>query len=164
MKGEMRRSEKEITDIEEINRILGSTQYITMAMCENNRPYLVTLSHGFDAERNCLYFHCASAGKKIDILKSNSQVWGQAIMDMGYSDGQCDHLFVSVHFEGQVIFLENITEKKQALGVMIKQLEKNPDRVMSELLGEDALKKVIVGKIEIERVYAKKSEKVVVSL
>ncbi|MCK4943869.1 MAG: hypothetical protein KAS65_09845, partial [Candidatus Aminicenantes bacterium] len=71
---------------------------------------------------------------------------------------------VSVHFKGRVIFLESIPEKKQALGVMIKQLEKNPDRVMSEQLGEDALKKVVIGKIEIERVYAKKSEKVIISL
>jgi len=159
----MRRKEKEIRDIDEINRILGSTQYVTLAMCRQNQPYLVTMSHGFDARKNCLYFHCASSGKKIDILKSNPQIWGQAFVDRGYADGQCDHLFMSVHFQGQVTIIESIVEKTHALEVMIRQLERNPDQVIARQLNDKAIKNVTIGRIDIHKIFGKKSEKVIIA-
>jgi len=64
----MRRKEKEITDKEEMINILENAEYITIAMSRNNEPYLVTLSHGYDRNQNCIYFHCAKEGKKIDFL------------------------------------------------------------------------------------------------
>ena len=84
----MRRKEKAIEHIEEMNHILQTAKHITIAMCEDNIPYLVTLSHGYDPEEHIIYFHCASEGKKIDILKKNSVVWGQALIDEGYVQGQ----------------------------------------------------------------------------
>jgi nitroimidazol reductase NimA-like FMN-containing flavoprotein (pyridoxamine 5'-phosphate oxidase superfamily) len=159
----MRRREKEITDINEVNRILGSTQYITVAMSKQNRPYLVTLSHGFDSERNCLYFHCASSGKKVDILTCNPRIWGQAVVDRGYAEGYCDHLYESVHFQGRVMFIKSIAEKTHALKIMIRQLEKNPDQVIESQLNEAAIKKVSIGRIDIQKVYGKRSEKVIIS-
>ena len=156
----IRRKEKEIKDIEEIKRVLGSTQYMTIAMCDNNQPYLVTLSHGYDSEKNCLYFHCAPQGKKINILESNNKIWGQVIVDYGYVQGKCDHLYVSVHFTGRVIFIEDLEEKKHALEVMIRQLEKNPEEVMAKQMGEDSVKNVKIGRIDIKNFSGKKINKI----
>jgi nitroimidazol reductase NimA-like FMN-containing flavoprotein (pyridoxamine 5'-phosphate oxidase superfamily) len=78
---EIRKRERAITDRNEMVEILGSVQYVTIAMCADNEPYLVTLSHGYDRKRHCIYFHCAKEGKKIDILNSNNVVWGQALLD-----------------------------------------------------------------------------------
>ena len=87
MKG-MRRKEKEIQSKDEMITILEKTKYITIAMCERNIPYLVTVTHGYDKDKNALYFHCAKEGKKIDILKQNNVVWGQALIDNGYVEGK----------------------------------------------------------------------------
>jgi len=38
-------------------------------MCSDNEPYLATLSHGYDEEKTCIYFHFAPEGKKIEILQ-----------------------------------------------------------------------------------------------
>ena len=46
----MRRKEKAIESIEEMKYILQTVKHITIAMCEDNIPYLVTLSHGYDPE------------------------------------------------------------------------------------------------------------------
>ncbi|GAG43343.1 unnamed protein product, partial [marine sediment metagenome] len=59
------------------------SKYITIAMSNDNEPYLATLSHGYNAEEKCIYFHCAKEGKKIDILNENDVVWGQALIDRG---------------------------------------------------------------------------------
>jgi len=161
---EMRREEKKIKDIDDIKKILSSTQFITLSMCQDNLPYLVTLSHGYDEDNNCLYFHCAAEGKKIDILRANNVVWGQAIVDLGYAFGKCDHLYASVHFKGIVFFIEDIKEKRHALEVMIEQLEKNPREVMAKQLGEDSIRKVVIGRIDIQDLWGKKSKKVTISL
>jgi nitroimidazol reductase NimA-like FMN-containing flavoprotein (pyridoxamine 5'-phosphate oxidase superfamily) len=160
----LRRKEKEIKDPAEIRAILGAAKYVTIAMCRGDEPYLVTLSHGYDEKRNAVYFHCAREGKKIEILAANNRVWGQALADRGYAEGRCDHLFRSVHFRGRVTFIEEEAEKRHALGTMIRQLEKEPDRVMAAQVTGSSVANVRVGRIDIDFMSGKRSEKVAVSL
>lgn len=154
----MRRKEKEIKDRCEIIAILEQAKYITIAMCRDDEPYLVTLSHGYDRANHCIYFHCAKEGKKIDILKENNLVWGQALIDRGYVQNVCDHLYETTHFRGKVTFVEDEQEKKYALEVMIKALEDDPKEVMRTQLGEDSVTRVQIGRIDIEYMSGKKSE------
>jgi len=161
---EIRRKDKAITDQNEMKKILQQTKYITIAMCRNNEPYLITLSHGYDPEKNIIYFHCASEGKKIDILKANNIIWGQALTDKGYVKGKCDHLWATVMFRGTVSFIFNATEKRHALEVMIKQLEQNPEQVMKKQITEKSLKRVNIGRIDIDNMSGKKTDKTIVSL
>lgn len=159
----IRRKEKEISDKNEMLAILENAKYITIAMCVDNEPYLVTLSHGYDRERNCIYFHCAREGKKIDILKEQNKVWGQALMDKGYVQGSCDHLYATTQFMGRVTFVENSDEKKHALEVMINVLEDDPQKVPDTQLTEKSIKGVQIGRINIEYMSGKKSDKAIVS-
>ncbi|MDQ1279374.1 MAG: uncharacterized protein QG670_636 [Thermoproteota archaeon] len=159
----IRRKDKEITDVDEIKNILKKTQYVTLAMCLNNEPYLVTLSHGYDQDRNCLYFHCAIEGKKIDILKANNLVWGQALLDKGYIQGACDHLYTTAQFRGRVAFIEDLVEKEYALKVMIKSLDKNPQEIIEKQLQSSSIEKVRIGRIDIDCISGKKADKVIIS-
>ncbi len=161
---EIRRREKTIREEREMQSILKATKYVTIAMCSNNEPYLVTLSHGYDSKNSCIFFHCAQEGKKIDILRENGIVWGQAFVDHGYANGKCDHLYVSVHFRGHVTFITDIEEKRKALTVMVNQLEPNPSRVIEEQFTAKSLKRVNIGRIDIEYMSGKKSKEVVISL
>lgn len=160
----IRRKEKEIKNKDEMLKILETTQYITIAMNNNNEPYLVTLSHGYDRNHHCIYFHCAKEGKKIDILKSNPLVWGQALIDEGYVQGACDHLYATVQFKGTVTFIEDKEEKVHALKTMIRALESNPDSVMAEHISDKSVKRVGIGRIDINFLSGKKADKVVISL
>jgi nitroimidazol reductase NimA-like FMN-containing flavoprotein (pyridoxamine 5'-phosphate oxidase superfamily) len=161
---EIKRKEKAITDYNHMKKILQQTKYITIAMCDNNEPYLITLSHGYDPEKNIIYFHCASEGKKIDILNKNNIVWGQALTDKGYVKGKCDHLWATVMFRGTVSFIVDADEKRHALEVMIKQLEQNPEQVMKKQITEKSLKRVNIGRIDIVYMSGKKADKVTVAL
>ncbi len=143
--------------------ILDEAKYVVIAMCRDNEPYLATLSHGYDRERNCIYFHCAKEGKKVDILNEQNIVWGQALMDKGYVQGSCDHLYATTQFKGRVTFVENKDEKKHALEIMIDALEENPQEVMDSQLSEKSIEGVQIGRIDIEYLSGKKSEKVIIS-
>jgi nitroimidazol reductase NimA-like FMN-containing flavoprotein (pyridoxamine 5'-phosphate oxidase superfamily) len=161
---EIRRKEKSLEDKEEMIDILRKTKYVTIAMCQNNTPYLVTLSHGYDPEKNVIYFHCAFEGKKIDILKSNNIVWGSALLDKGYVSGKCDHLYATTHFRGTVTFIDNIEEKRHALIIMIQQLESDPKEVINKQISEKSLNRVNIGRIDIDYLSGKKSEDPIVLL
>ncbi|MFW9909443.1 MAG: pyridoxamine 5'-phosphate oxidase family protein [Candidatus Thorarchaeota archaeon] len=161
---EMRRKEKAITDRGQLVHILRSAKYVTIAMSLENEPYLVTLSHGYDESKNCIYFHCAQEGKKIDILKRNNLVWGQALLDYGYAHGKCDHHFATTQFRGRVTFVTDLEEKRYALTIMVNQLEENPQIVISEQFNDSSIRKVNIGRIDIDYLSGKHARDVIISL
>ncbi len=144
---------KAIEDVAELKEIIRTAQYVTVALCKDNEPYLVSLSHGYDPNKNCVYFHCASEGKKMDILKENNVVWGQALIDKGYIQGKCDHLYATVQFKGTVVFIDDFEEKKEALLNMVHKLDDNPDDVAEKQLTEKSIARVTIGRIDIEYEY-----------
>ncbi len=161
---DIRRKEKAITNVDEMKEILLGAQYITIAMCKDNQPYLVTLSHGYDPEEGVIFFHCASKGKKIDYLQANNVVWGQAIIDKGYAQGACDHLYATTQFMGKITLLRDPKEKKKALINMIKKLDNDPQAIIEKQLTEKSVARVTIGRIDIEYMSGKKQNTVEISL
>ena len=132
-------------------------------MCLDNEPYLATLSHGYDEERNCIYFHCATDGKKISILQANNRVWGQALVDRGYVQGACDHLYATTQFSGKVTFVEDIAEKEHALKLMIESLDDNPEEIIEKQLLPQSVQTVRIGRIDVDSMSGKKADKVIIT-
>ncbi len=161
MRYHLRRKDKEIKDPVVLKKILKSAQFVTIAMCKQNKPYLVSLNYGYDEENNRMYFHCAREGKKLDYLRENNLVWGQVLLDFGYSMGKCDHLYASVHFSGKVTFVDDIDEKRHALECMIRHLDSNPEDLISKLSNHD-LDEVLIGRIDIDYMTGKKSKGVTI--
>jgi nitroimidazol reductase NimA-like FMN-containing flavoprotein (pyridoxamine 5'-phosphate oxidase superfamily) len=138
--------EKMFTDRAELLDVIAGQRLMTLAMAAEGRPYLVTVNYGFDPVHDCFYFHCAPEGKKIAYLRANPSVWGQVIEDHGYLIGKCDHVYRSVHFEGRVAFLEE-EKKRDALILMIRQLEPEPEPVIERLITQARLAKTAVGRL-----------------
>jgi nitroimidazol reductase NimA-like FMN-containing flavoprotein (pyridoxamine 5'-phosphate oxidase superfamily) len=156
----MRRKDKEITDQATIRKILHETHYITLAMVKDNEPYLVSLSHVYDEEKNCIYFHCAKEGKKLDYLKTNNTVWGQAIKDYGYHVGECSHLYATVMFKGTVTFVDDVEEKRHSFKIMIEHMDPDPETMKENLLKSDGIPSTHVAKISLDYISGKKSAEI----
>jgi uncharacterized protein len=156
----IRRKDKEITDPEQMKKILKTTDYVTLAMVKDSEPYLVSLSHAYDEAENCIYIHSASEGKKLEYLRANPVVWGQALLDHGYHKGECSHLYASMMFKGRVEFIDDVEEKRRAFKAMILQLEPEPDSIMDDTLKSTGIPTTVVAKIIIEYMSGKKSEQV----
>ena len=146
----LRRQDKALEDRAELDATLTRTRWVTLAMCRDDDPYLVVVNHGYDPTRRCLYFHCAADGRKMEVLRANPRVWGIAVEDLGYLDGECEHAFRSVMFGGRVTFLAADAEKREALEVMIRQLEPEPGPVMARTLTPARLASVTVGRVDLE--------------
>ena len=161
MKYHMLRHDKEITDEETLKKILKTTQYVTLAMVKDSEPYLVSLSHGYDEENHCIYFHSPKKGKKLDFMRASPGVWGQALLDHGYVEGECTHHFACVMFSGNVSFIEDKEERWAAMSLMNRQLDPNAEDMIAKRKPE-SLDSAAIGKIKIDYWSGKKSQEVTV--
>lgn len=153
----VRRKDREITDSNELHKVLKATKYLTIAFCMENEPYLVALSHGYDQTRNCLYFHCAPEGKKLVYAKANPKVWGQAVLDFGVTQ-ECDYDYSSVHFKGKFSLIIDLEEKKHAMEVLIRQVSLDPEVKLSKIKPEK-LESVTMGRIDINYISGKSTRR-----
>ena len=161
MKYHMLRNDKEITDEEALKKILKTAQYVTLAMVKDNEPYLVSLSHSYDEERHCIYIHSATKGKKLDFMRANPVVWGQALLDHGYVETECTHNYASVMFSGKVSFIEDKEERWEAMSLMTRKLDPNAEDMIVDRKPE-SLDRAVIGKIKIDYWSGKKSAEITV--
>ena len=155
----LRRSDKALEDKAELARILRGQKHVTLALCADNEPYLVTMNHGYDEAEHCLYFHCAPTEKKVDLLRANPQVWGQALEDGGYLDGECDHAYRTVQFQGRAEFVTDMAEKRRALALMIDQLESSPEPVKARNLEPEKISGVCIIRVRLGEMTGKAGPK-----
>lgn len=152
----VRRKDREVTDPAILKTVLKSTKYVTVALCMDNKPYLVSLSHGYDEVNNCIYFHCAPEGKKLSYAKANNNVWGQALLDYGVTD-ECDYAYTSVHFQGTICLIDDLAEKQRAMTLLVHQISATPEVKLSKIRPEK-LVKTTLGKINITSLTGKKHQ------
>jgi len=152
----VRRKDRELTDPAEMRQVLKTTNYVTIALCKANEPYLVSLSHGYDEAKNCLYFHCAPEGKKLVYAQANDRIWGQALLDYGVTD-DCDYAYTSVHFAGKLVLIDDLEEKKHALETIVHQSSNTPEEKLAKVTPEK-LAKIKIGRIKITYMSGKKHQ------
>lgn len=120
----MRRKEKEIKNIAEIEKIIRNSLICRVAFKTKDFPYLVPLSFGYS--KNTIYFHTAKEGKKIDCMISENRVcfeFENDIQLISDSDKACNWSFryKSVIGFGHVTEIEKLEEKERALNHIMEQ-------------------------------------------
>lgn len=126
----MRRNDREITDVGQIFEIIDKCSVVHLGMVDNGMPYVVPLNFGYErvGDLLVLYFHSASAGRKIDILKRNPHVFFQMDCSYGLRAGKADvpctysWKYACVMGSGKVEFIDDISEKERALNLLFNHL------------------------------------------
>lgn len=123
----MRRKDREVTDLNQIQKILDSCKTCHLAMVDNGQPYVVPLSYGYTLEGGLLtlVFHSAKEGRKVSALQENSAVCfeisteGEPIFDEATP---CDYgyYFASIIGFGNAEFVDDFESKKTALKLITK--------------------------------------------
>jgi nitroimidazol reductase NimA-like FMN-containing flavoprotein (pyridoxamine 5'-phosphate oxidase superfamily) len=122
----MRRSDREITDIEEKLGIIRRCKALRLALAEQNQPYIVPLNFGFEYRDGLLtlYMHGAREGKKVDILNRNKQVCfemdGEHALIPGGEPAQYSFAYESIVGFGTAEILENEDEKTHGLNLLMR--------------------------------------------
>ena len=72
----MRRKDREITDFDEMMKIIAKCDTCRLALFDDEFPYIVPLNFATDVEEGqlYLYFHSAKVGTKLDLIRKNNKV------------------------------------------------------------------------------------------
>lgn len=122
----MRRKDREVTEIQEIDSIISGCKVCQLAMVDDGLPYLVPLNFGYLLEDGVLtlYFHSAKEGRKLEILRKDNHVCFEMMQEgkLIFVENPCNsgYEYASVIGFGQVEFVENIEEKCQALTLLMR--------------------------------------------
>ena len=152
----MRRKDKEITDIRQIEDILNKGKFCHISMANKDEPYMVTVNYGY--KNNCIYFHSAPDGQKIDMIRKNPKVCFMIYSDdqLVSGDNPCKDWSVkyrSVIGYGKAIILENPVGKAEGLNILMYHYSKKGPFEFSE----KNLEETTVVKINIEKMSGKVS-------
>lgn len=117
----MRRKEREIQDREAIDAIIRECRVCRLGLTDGNEPYVVPLSFGYDGE--AFYFHGASVGRKLDLLRQNCRVCVELdILDeLRPSEEACRWSagYRSVIGFGTAEILADVESKREALRIIM---------------------------------------------
>jgi uncharacterized protein len=152
----MRRADRQITDINEIESIISKADVCRVAFADNNTPYIVTMNFGYSGGPNpCLYFHCAPEGRKMDMIKKNNHVCFEMDTDHEIFGGEkgCDWgmKFKSVVGFGNISVLKERDTRINGLNCIMGHYS---DR-KSFSYDEKSLDMTMILKLEIEEMTGK---------
>lgn len=152
----MRRKDKEITDVEVIESIMKEAMFCRIAVCEDNKPYIIPMNYGF--KDNYLYLHTGKEGKKIDILKKNNNVSFEVDLKcevvVGAEPCNWTMKFYSVIGFGKSSFVDDIDEKKDILNIIMEKYSGKSDFQFPDA----AINELAIIKVKVSEITGKKSK------
>lgn len=150
----MRRKDKEIKDQKLIEEIIKSASVCRLGLSYNDYPYIIPMNYGYS--NNCLYFHSAKEGKKLDIIKKNPNACFEIDIENELLKGNrpCDWgmKYKSVIGFGKAQIVSDLLAKKEALNIIIKNYT---SRIFE--FDEKAINSIEIIKVEIKEINGKKS-------
>ena len=151
----MRRHELEITEAEELEALIWRAQICRIGLSENDNPYIVPMNFGY--KDNCLFFHCAADGKKLDIIRHNQKVCFE--MDTDYEivkpeERPCrwSAKYRSVIGFGTAFIIDDLYEKSTAMNNIAEHYGSSRFD-----FSEEELVNVCIIKVQIESITGKKA-------
>ena len=157
----MRRSDREVTDYQQIKSIIEQAKVVHIGMIDNGRPYVVPMQYGFvfTDGKLTLYVHCAKEGRKLDVIKKNPRVFIEletnvAIVSGGDVPCKYGSEYASVMGDGRAVIVEDIAEKIFGLQLMMKTQSGRDFEITEQMAAS-----VTVLRIDIPCVTAKKRAK-----
>ena len=125
----MRRRDREITEFDEIVKVIEKCEVCRLALNDGEYPYILPLSFGMELidGKITFYFHGAPEGKKYELIQRNNK----ASFEMDCStrlvtileDGNCTMEYESVIGQGTVEIVPD-DQKERALDILMKHYHK----------------------------------------
>ncbi|HNR42822.1 MAG TPA: pyridoxamine 5'-phosphate oxidase family protein [Bacteroidales bacterium] len=153
----MRRKDREISDIAEIEEVIRKSDVCRIAIANEDLPYIVTMSFGYcSGDRKRIYFHCAPEGKKLDMLDRNNFVCFEFDTDHILLKGPdaCDYgmAFSSVVGWGRISRVSDNDERKEGMLAIMEHYSGKRDFSFRP----EALAKTLILRLDITQMTGKR--------
>ena len=150
---EMRRKNQQLNETESIEILRNATSGVLALIGVDGLPYALPIS--FVYHKNCLYFHCAQAGYKLDCIQKNPQASFCVVGTDQVLPEKFTTCFRSVIVSGRMETVENAEEKHAALMLLCDKYA--PDQPGREGEINDAFHRVKVLAMRINALTGKEA-------
>ena len=122
----MTKRERQVTDKNQILRILDTAKVLHLGLAVDNEPYVVPMNYGYTEEdgKLVLYLHSALQGRKLNMIRENPRVFFELECDQAPFEGEkpCQYglVYSSVMGRGTAGIVEDVEEKKKAMAILMK--------------------------------------------
>ena len=122
----MTRREREVTDLDEIKKILDKCKILHLGLVDGDEPYVVPMNYGYEFVDGqlILYLHGAAAGYKLDLIRANPKVFFEMDCDVTMFEGelpcQYGNTYASVMGRGKAELIEDTEGKSDGLKKFMK--------------------------------------------
>jgi nitroimidazol reductase NimA-like FMN-containing flavoprotein (pyridoxamine 5'-phosphate oxidase superfamily) len=152
----MRRADKQITDPDELHRILDEALVLHLGMVDDGRPYVVPLN--FAREGNELWLHCASEGRKLECLRRQPSVCIEVERLIQITSGPTACGKWTSHFESVIGFgtatvLSDDEHKLHAMQTIMGKYSGKQDWEFSP----ETLAKIVIVRVSLESLTGKRA-------
>ncbi len=151
----MKRKDKEITDKRIIEEILIQSKICRLAFTDNEFPYIVPFNYGY--QDNTLFFHSATNGKKIDLIRKNNKVCFEIEYSSKIIRGKkvCDWTtkYRSIIGYGTIEIVRDALQKKSRMDIIMKHNGRSNENIYDA----NHLKNMVILKLSIHSLTAKQS-------
>lgn len=120
------RREREVTDLNEIRKILDKAMIVRIGLVDDGEAYVVPMNYGYTMEdgKLTLWLHGALKGRKLDVIRKNPKVFFELDCDITPFEGDiaCRYgiTYASIMGRGTAVITEDSEEKKHGLSVLMK--------------------------------------------
>jgi uncharacterized protein len=154
----LRRSDKEITNQEEVEEILSNALVGRLGTCLNNIPYITPVNFVYDKDK--IYIHSALEGRKIENIRSNPNICFEIDEVMSIIPGKQRPCASTTEYKSIIIFgdikiVTDIEEKTLALNKLIEKYAPQSPRL--SLSSGAIVRRTGVLAIEVKEITAKQS-------
>lgn len=148
----MRRKDREITEFDEIVKVMEKCDVCRIALNDDEYPYIVPLNFGMTVENGVitLYFHSAKEGAKLELIKKDNRAAFE--MDCEHQlvteveEGNCTMNYKSVIGRGIVEFVSD-EEKFGALKILMSHYHQEDFPFYERVIPQTAVYKLTVKEI-----------------
>lgn len=122
----MTRRERQVTDINEIIKILDKSKVLHLGLVDGDEPYVLPMNYGYELidGKLTIYLHGARRGRKLDVIRANNKVFIEMDCDIVPFEGEvaCKYgiAYASLMGRGTATITEDVQEKIHALEVLMK--------------------------------------------
>ena len=152
----MRRSDKEITDLDTIHGIVRGCEVCRLGLAVDGEPYVVPISFGFDGE--AVYFHTAKSGRKIDMMTANPRACVQFERNVELVTNDDDACAWTFSFESVIGFgsVTELVRDRDKIHALNRIMQHYSDREWS--YGEQSMSSTRVWRVDLDILTGKRSE------
>lgn len=138
MHSDMRRKDKQVTDVIWIEEVLQKAEWLELGLAGiDGWPYVVPMNFGYSD--GCLILHGAMEGKRVRMLSENPNVCFQVVTDTEVVRNESNPAAFSMKYRsvtgfGTAQIIGKIEEKREALKVLMHHydgpVEPMPDKML----------------------------------